>query len=81
MGRLNRGRNRIGEGLGDKAHCLLPSPHFFPRFSFHAAETLTLPQKKKTHQKTTSYAGQKNISHVVNDMPQIHYFVNDPHHR
>lgn len=56
MGKLNWGRNRKGEGLGDKAHCLLPSPppplFFFPRFSFHVAKTLTLrTAKEKKNQK------------------------------
>ena len=78
-------KGRGVRGQGSLPSSLAPSPiAFFPHFSFRVAETLTLPRlhkQKKTHQKTTSYAGQKNISHVVNDMPPKHYFVNDPHHR
>lgn len=88
VGQLNQGRNRNGEGGGDKAHCLLPSPSP-PSFSFLGSAFTCLklllyqPQKKKNtpKKKNVSCTGYKNNFHVVNDMPQIHYLVNDPHHR
>ena len=87
MGQLNRGRNRKGEALGDKAHCLPPSPIvFFPRFSFRVPETLTLPQpqKQKTHQKKLpATQATKTFFMLSTTCPKyiIHYLVNDPHHR
>ena len=63
MGQLNRGRNRIGEGLGDKAHCFLPSPtplsFSFLGSAFVCLKLLLYPNhKSKKHTKKKPPATQ-----------------------
>lgn len=62
MGQLNQGRNRKGEGLGDKAHCLLPSPTP-PSFSFLASAFVCL--------KLLLYPNHKSKKHTKKNPPAL----------